>query len=113
MSTLSSIDDLVLLGEALLLDDELEGATLVFLQAVRLDPENRNAALGLGHALLARGDHLGAITHLTGLLERYPNDLAVSAALLECLETGPSGGAMRGRERAGPEKTSPLGNLLA
>jgi cytochrome c-type biogenesis protein CcmH/NrfG len=85
----SPADDLVLLGEAQLLDDQVEDAELSFLQATRLDPENRNAALGLGHALVARGDFSDALLQFVKLVERDPNDAEAQAGILECLGVNP------------------------
>ena len=86
-------DDLVLLGEAQLLDDQVEDAELSFLQATRLEPDNRNAALGLGHALLARGDFADALLQFTKLVERDADDAEAQAGILECLGMPPVGGS--------------------
>jgi cytochrome c-type biogenesis protein CcmH/NrfG len=85
----SPADDLVLLGEAQLLDDQVEDAELSFLQATRLDPENRNASLGLGHALVARGDFSDALLQFVKLVERDPSDIEAQAGILECLGVKP------------------------
>ncbi|MFO0984174.1 MAG: hypothetical protein U1E76_21040 [Planctomycetota bacterium] len=99
MSDPAAIEDLVLQGEAWLLDDEIEDAVLAFLQAVRLDPGNHDAALGLGHAMLARGDVAGALQRFAEMIARDPRDTAAAAGLKECLDQDPLAAGSPGGSR--------------
>ena len=60
-------------GEALLLQDELEGAGVDFENALKLDPVSAQAYLGRAHLLAQQGKHDDALSEIEEALELRPH----------------------------------------
>jgi tetratricopeptide (TPR) repeat protein len=69
----NSLNLLFLLGEALEVSGDVDGAIQAFQGALALDPDLAGAHEGLGRTLAQRGDYAGAARSFTRALELHPN----------------------------------------